>query len=54
MSERYRIKESEKYFGKYTVVDTVTQEVRDFYNLASARTWIKDQIRIDKAKLDEK
>jgi len=42
-SSRYQIRESSKYYGKYVVVDTLTNEVYEFYNLASAVTFIKKQ-----------
>lgn len=46
-SNRYKIYESEKYFGKYTVIDTYTDKKYDFYNLSSARNWIKQQDILD-------
>ena len=40
---RYQIHESAKYYGKFVVIDTHTNEEYPFYNLASARGWIRDQ-----------
>lgn len=47
MSERYEIRESKRFFGKFVVVDTKTNTVYQFYNLNSARTFIKERKKID-------
>ena len=47
MSERYEIRESKRFFGKFVVVDTKTSKVYKFYNLKSARTFIKERKKID-------
>ena len=41
MREKYQIKESKKYYGKYIVVDTEKGEEYEFHNLQSARDFIK-------------
>ncbi len=40
---RYRIYESAKHYGKFVVIDTHTNEEHPFYNLASARTWVREK-----------
>jgi len=43
MIKRYEIRESKKFYGKYVVVDLLLCQVHEFYNIASARTFIKDR-----------
>jgi len=41
--KRFQIRNSEKHYGKYVVLDVKTGEIWRFHNLASARSWAKEQ-----------
>ncbi len=43
VEKRFQVRNSQKHYGKYVVVDTQTGEVWSFHNLASARSWAKEQ-----------
>jgi len=40
---RYQIHESSKHYGKFVVIDTQTKKEHPFYNLTSARAFVKDR-----------
>ncbi len=41
--KRYQIHESSKIIGAYIVIDTYLNKEHKFYNLASARKWVRTQ-----------
>ena len=43
VEKRFQVRNSQKYYGKYVVVDIQTGEVWSFHNLASARAWAKEE-----------
>ena len=41
--KRFQVRDSDLHYGKYVVLDTETDKIWRFHNLASAITWAKEQ-----------